>query len=107
MSTESNVSASANGKDRDVSDRPKSMPILYKSGFGEYCAILARAERILEETKTLDPHIRLGLITTYSLEVLRDEEKIKDKRKAEILGKVIEHYRKKLNMSTWCDDTKF
>jgi len=70
----------------------------YNPGFITYCDILADTLEIYKNTEDLEPHLRLGKITASAFETLSNEKGITDKRKSEIMGMLISHYRKYLKL---------
>jgi hypothetical protein len=70
----------------------------YGSGFSTFCEMLAHSRRIYGSTNNLEPHVRLGRMTSYFLETLREKEGMTDKKKSEILSLAIDHYRKELKL---------
>jgi hypothetical protein len=70
----------------------------YGTGFPTYCEILAHSKKVFDSTDNMEPHERLGKVTGYFLEALREKEEMTDKKKSEILSLAISHYRKKLNL---------
>lgn len=70
----------------------------YGSGFPTYCEILAHSYKVFDSMHNMEPHKKLGRMTSYFLEALMNKEEMGDKKKSEILSLLISHYREKLKL---------
>lgn len=72
--------------------------VKYGSGFSTYCEIMAHSEKLFNSLHGMEPHEKLGRMTSYFLENLMNKEDMTDKKKSEILSLAIEVYRKKIRI---------